>query len=253
MEQLYIIGCKYTGKKTIKRILTIVDNNDNNTCFKSKMWDITCIDVFNIKTLISSLKYITNYIQKNILIVIDSINYNKNLETLFYIFQICCRLNIYITICINKIDLLLYDYIQITKINNIINSYIHDISISYDLYKIVNISSIRYNNRYYNIFNNDDDELCLCESLIYSSFYTYKKRIYEIMYSIPVDKTIKIIINENYNKIICIINNYEYEAKIETQDDILDQNNQKNKPNEFIILKHFINIDCNNPIVVVYV
>jgi len=252
MEQLYIIGCKYTGKKTIKRILTIVDNNDNNTCFRSKMWDITCIDVYNIQSLISSIKYITNYIQKNIIIVIDGINYDKNILNLSHIIKLCCKLNIFITICITKIDLLLFDYCVIKKINNVIKSYLHDISLSYDLYKIVNISCIKTKNKYYNIFTNDD-ELCLCESLIYSSFYTYKNRIFDIVYSIPINNTIKVIINENYNRIICLINNYEYEVKIETQDNILDQNNQKNKPNEFIILKHFINIDCNNPIVVVYV
>ena len=275
MEQLYIIGSKYSGKKTIKRILSIVDNNNNNTCFKSKMWDITCIDVYNTKSLISSLKYLTNYTQKNILVIIDIINYDRDLDNLSHILKLCCKLNIYVTFCITKIDLLLFDYCIITKINNIINSYIHNISVSYDLYKIVSISSVKYDNKYYNIFTNDD-ELCLCESLIYSSFYTYKKRIYDIIYSIPVEDTIRVVINEDYSKIICIINNYEYEAKMsnnesldnlfsvidnnidESVDNKIDSNitkkkvTKKNKPNENLILKHFINIDRNNPIVVVY-
>jgi len=265
MEQLYIIGSKYSGKKTIKRILSIVDNNDNNTCFRSKMWDITCIDIYDKSTLITALNYLSNYIQKNVVFVIDAINYEKDLHKLFHLINICCKMNIFITFCVNKIDLLLYDYCDIQRINNIINSYIHDMCISYCLYKIVNISCIKNNkNIYFNIFSGVD-ELSLCEALIYSSFYSYKKRNYDSVYRIKIDDTIKVVINENYNKIICLVNNYEYEAKLEliyefilsdksgvNCRDLLSDFNQKNKQIEYLVVDHFINIDTNNPIVVVY-
>ena len=251
MEQLYIIGSKYSGKKTIKKILTVFDHNEYNTCFRSKMWDITCIDIYSNKTLITALKYLTNYIQKNVVFMIDVINYEKDIDKLSHLIKICCRMNIFVTFCINKIDLLLYDFCDIQRINNILNSYIHDINISYCSYKIVNVSCIKSSkNIYFNIFNTTDT-LSLCESLIYSSFYTYKKRIYDIMYKIPVENTIKVIIDKNYSKIICLINNYEYEAKI-NEIDLSDKLNQKNKHEIDLTLDHFISIDSNNPIVVVY-
>jgi hypothetical protein len=238
---MLILGNRFSGKRTLLYYFQNYNLFNNYNClFDGSKWDINIIDIENnindksqkhnsiLENKLIIYKHLSSFKQKIILITINSTNYKTEINNIQNILHICNSYKYPIIFVLTKLDLLLWDNNIIEQINNYIISFLYNFTI---IYKVIPISINKVNKISYNIIDKQYN-INLFESIDYIKFYSFIPLNIRNVFKLKIENKDNIM---SFNK--CISNIFIYDINI-IQDDI----------SVYCIIKNYIDIDINNPI-----